>query len=733
MKTSTTIKVLLAIFLGAFFWFVVVSIQTPKKSPSAPATQELRDELIGRSENVVVSAGSLNIKAAIQEVYRSGEIHYQDVTFTNEKDGRKITISGASAQTQMNGAEIAFVVIERDVKVESSDGLTLFTDTLNYEGSRKRIFSNNPANFTINNLSGKCQSFIFFTESRLLELIGNVDCIIRIEKKRETENNDAAKTEPVRFYCDHLLYDQEKHTVTMIGAARIAQAGSYVRANRIDSTLTEDNKQFVTVDVNMAVGHEESGDETETLKVADEQQEEEHENANLSYHASGIKDLRAEKLTLKFSTGEENLLSSVKAEGKARLDISPTSAQLADGKMEVKKINADSITADIGDDGKGIKKLFVSNRTGKAKIELKQFDRKRPKESDEKSPRNTKPKVMTSNEFIINVNQETNEFTEMFMNGGTEISQGDLTLTCDNGHYDVPKDTVLLNGNPVYLDHAKRVKGRTMTVTPGIGDLSAEGDVESIFYPQKSDNSDDPGIFAIGSELTETFVSAGSLQFDYKRNVLRFADGVRVNQGQTSITCQRLEIYQKDLRLIALGKTFADLKFSNSDDSAGAEATSSDPKATTTDDRTSNKGRRRSGDNNEVVSNDSSRISLSAERLEINKSKREVRITKNAQANQADLTISADEIRYELDEEDSLISSVASRDVRVDVKSVEIFGDKANYRIKDNLLLVEGKNVKYSEEGKIQAEYSKLEMNIDDGTLKFFARAGQLVKTAILK
>lgn len=731
MKTSTTIKVLLAIFLGVFLWLVIVSIQTQNRSPITPVTQELRDELVGRSENVVVSAGNLSIKAAVQEVYRSGEVHYQNVTFTNEKDGRTVNISGASAQTKMNGAEIAFVVMEKDVKVESSDGLTLLTDTLNYEGANKRIFSNNPANFTVNNLSGRCRSFVFFTETDLLELNGNVSCVMRVEKERESTENGATKTEPVRFYCDRLLYDQQKHEVSLIGAARIAQAGSYVRANRIDSTLTDDNKQFETVVVRKAVSHEESENDSETVKVADDPQDG-GGNASLSYHASGIKDLRAETLTLEFTTGEQNLLSRVQAEGKARLDISPTSTQMAEGKTEMKRINADSIAAEIGDNGKGIKTLFVSNRTGKAKIEIKPLDRRRSRKSDEKNQQSPKPRVMTASEFIVNVEQESNEFKEIFMNGGMEMSQADLKLTCENGRYDAAKDAMHLSGNPVFQDSVKRVTGRTMVATPGIGDLTAEGDVESIFYPQPNSNSEAPGVFAFGSELTETFISSGSLQFDYKRNVLRFADGVRVNQGKTSIICQKLEIYLKDLRLIALGKTVADLRFSDESPPADSDQKSENDDISAVDNQANVKGRKKRGET-ESMENDKARISLSGERLEINKSKGEVRVVKNAQAHQSELAISAQEIRYEVDKDDKLLSTTASKDVRVDVKNVVIFGDNAEYRIKENLLLVEGKNVKYSEEGKIQAEYSRLEMNVADGTLKFFARAGQLVKTSILK
>jgi lipopolysaccharide export system protein LptA len=224
------------------------------------------------------------------------------------------------------------------------------------------------------------------------------------------------------------------------------------------------------------------------------------------------------------------------------------------------------------------------------------------------------------------------------------------------------------------------------------------------------------------------------LRFDYRRNILRYAGGVRVSQGSSTINSLNLDIFQKDFRLIAYGKVSAGLKFDQEEqpDVTEAEQEQAENESTDTGQTASGKKRRKKGKSGKDEEGDSSIISLGGERLEINKQNREIRVVKNAQALQSGMTISADEIEYELSEDDSLLKSVARRNTRVDIEGITIFGDNAQFFIQEKLLLVEGKNVKYLDAGKMESNYSKLVYDMETGTMRFDARADQLVRTRIM-
>lgn len=721
MNTSITVKILIALFLGAFIWFVVVSIQTPRSTPAVQETVELREELLNRAEGVTVEMGDVRIQADVQETYRNMEVHYQGFTMTREDGTRKMTITGKTAQMKSDGSELSFVEMDGNIHVNTSDGLILDSDTLNYEEIQKRIFSNTPVKFTLNNLSGKSEVFIYYTDKSLLHMHGMVDCILLLD---EEEGAAEGPRKRVRIRCHSLDYDQIAHTLTLSGDVKVAQAGSYLMGSRMLADLTEDNKQFTKMQIF----------DSETVEIPVETEEEVAEPApagegeteprsGISYHAGGIKNLKAKELTIDFKVGPGNPMEKVTANENARLHLAPTSRQISLGKTEEKKISGDTITAFMGEDGKGIKTINVLSREDKAILDIRESKviRTRKKDGNAREKNLKKPRIITAKEFNAKVEEETGEITEVIMTGGTTLSQGDLEITGRSGRYLANEEQLTIEGSPILKDNIKRVTGRRMVVSLDIGDLQAEGKVESLFYSDKKKKDDTPGIFSIAggnSQDQETTINADSLNFDYKKNVLRYSGGVNVFQGDTHIRSENLDIYQDSSKLVALGGVNAELVL-------GAKAKKETKKP-------EKKAATEAKPEEEQPEEDSGKaVSLSGGKLEINKSNQEMFISQSAKSVFEGMVISGDRIIYNLDKDDSLLNFVALKTVRIDIDAKQITGDKAEFDVKEKILTVTGKEVKYSEEGKLEGNYSKLVYNMDNGSMEFFARDDQLVKTKI--
>ncbi len=283
MKTSATVKILLALFLGVFIWYVFISIQAPQTS-SQPEEQapELRRELLSRMEDVLLEIGAVSVSAAVQENYKSGEVHFRDFKMVHTSDVRTVEITGVVAQTRFEGVDIEFMEMhgdnQRAVRVVSSDGLDLTSQTLNYVDAQKRIFTQTPVRFKLKNLEGRADSFSYSTETRLLELQGRVEAVYYPENAKLTEPLDAApepealelteaeeepveepdediedaeadlppiEQRPTEISCRRLVFDQDKHFVQLSERVLLNQEGGSLRAEQIDADLTEDNSQFV--------------------------------------------------------------------------------------------------------------------------------------------------------------------------------------------------------------------------------------------------------------------------------------------------------------------------------------------------------------------------------------------------------------------------------------------------------------------------------------------------------
>jgi len=572
MRTSATVKILLALFLGAFVWYVFISIQAPRASaPQETPAPELRRELLSLMEDVFLEIGSIKVTAAVQENYKNGELHFRDFKMVREDETRTIEITGVVAQTRLVGSEIEFIEMHgddfRDVQVITSDGLDLTSRTLNYVDAQKRIFTQTPASFTLNNLKGRADSFSYDTEKNVLELQGNVEATYYPEnggdstpppaeeaRTAETggeETTDADGTEqnadgpveeetagagaeiqpieqrPTEISCQRLVYDQGKHKVLLVKRVRLTQQGGFLRSERILADLTEDNTQFVQM---VATGvRSRLRDGSEDGKTEEAETEVEGEQATLSDRTAGIKSLSSRKLTLQFATGESNELSSAIAEGKAVLQLEPRAEQKTEKRSERKILSADRIEAAVGPGGIGISSLYASSTRGPSQLRIEPLGR-RKKTRGGAGDEEPKAKTMAAPEITAEIDPETGGFSTVLMSGGIEMRQGDTVITGSTAR---------------------------LLVSLSIGDLAADGNVRSAFFPPEDEA--ETYVFAIGDEPEETGIAAGSLRLDYRNNVLRYTKGVRALQGDSAIDSDALTIYQTESRLIATGKVRANL------------------------------------------------------------------------------------------------------------------------------------------------------------------------------
>jgi len=656
MKTSTAVKILLTLFLGAFVWFVILSIRPPERRAEAPPAPELRRDLLSRMEDVTLEIGDIAISAAVQENYKNGELHFLDFTMVRETQERTLTVTGRLAQTRFEGSEVAFMEIEGDVRVVSSDGLDLRSRTLNYVAAQRRIFTQTPASFAVRNLSGRADSFVFGTDSQRLALRGNVQATFFPDPEEaaqpppEGEHAGPAQADeevgtgtyeeqPTAIECHRLVFDQQEHRLTLEVGVRIEQPGSFLRAGRIESELTEDNRQFASLVAHgvraRARAEEEEGDgEAESEGEGGEG----GEQVGLVDRASGIKDLRCETLTLRFATGRANLLLSLVAEGEAVLE----------------------------------------------------------------------PMTILAGEIDAELDLETNDFTEVLMSRDLELRRDETRVSGNTGRLDVAADQLQVDGDPVLTDGGKRVEAEHMLVDLAIGDLAAEGDVRSTFYPgEEGEGGEQSYIFAFGNEgeggEEETSIAAGSLRLDYRNNVLRYGDGVRLLQGESTIQSDSLDIFQQESRFIATGAVSAALLLP----SGGEEAAG---------------GAREPGE---------ARVALSADLLEFDKRHNLLRLAQNVEAQEGEMLISCQHLRYDLGGEDRPRRAFARGEVVVTIGAKMIYGDVAEYYVPERLLVVQGSNVRLEESGRLEANHNKLTFDIANDTLRFDARADQLLRTRI--
>lgn len=719
MNVSTFAKILIAVFLGAFLWLVITNIQAPRQQQAEEEPRErLRDELIGIAEDVEINIGDVAIQAKVQETYRNGEIHYQDFQMVQEREDRTLTASGRTAQTSGQGTEIEFFIMNGDVVVDTSDGLHLETESLNYESSGDRIFTQRPSEFSLNEMAGRCGEFAFMLETNRLDMRGSVEAVYSMEP-----DDEGAKPRRIFIRGQRVIYDQSLNLLILEENARISEAGSYISGNRVEADLTEDNNQFRRITVITA--------ETKSLpdfggkpdqEAVEEQEEDEAEReqtepepgakkANLSHHTSGIKEIRANTLLLDFTTGDDNLLKTVNAIGAASMEITPVREHRRAEGAELKRITGDQITGQIDTGLGGLKSLNVVSEEGLSTLEQRPLIRSRKKQQ---KARANQPRITKAKSINMTLDSETSEVSGMVMQQEFSMEQGDLEVSADTCNYQAVSETMVLSGRPVVKDSVKRVSGNSMTLSLAIDDLAANGKVSSQFFKvEEKKNSEARGVFSIGKEGGETLVKADSLRLDYSNNILRYRNGVTINQGNTTIASHKLDIYQVEEKLIAIGAVTANLTYENIESTRQQNGETED-----------------GGQEQEEKSG----VFLTGEYLEINKSERFIRVRNNAKAIQKGMTFSAQEINYELDEEDRILRFAARRAVIIELGGPVIRGDVATFDPENELLVVEGRVVQFKDPGGLSgSNYRKIEYDMKTQAIRFFGQGDTPINTRVLE
>ena len=312
-----------------------------------------------------------------------------------------------------------------------------------------------------------------------------------------------------------------------------------------------------------------------------------------------------------------------------------------------------------------------------------------------------RPMTILAGEIDAELDLETNDFTEVLMSRDLELRRDDTRVSGDSGRFDVAADQLQVDGDPVLTDGGKQVEAEHMVVSLAIGDLAAEGNVRSTFYP-RDEEGEESYIFAFGEEGSEeeTSIAAGSLRLDYRNNVLRYGDGVRLLQGESTIQSDNLDIFQDESRFIATGAVSATLLLPSGGEDTEGEA----------------------GD---------ARVALSADLLEFDKRHNLLRMAQNVEAQEGEMLISCQHLRYDLGGEERPRRAFARGEVVVTIGAKMIYGDVAEYYVPERLLVVQGRNVRLEESGRLEANHNKLTFDIANDTLRFDARADQLLRTRI--
>lgn len=413
----------------------------------------------------------------------------------------------------------------------------------------------------------------------------------RASTKKGPEKNpiqaDSRKKLPTRIRSESALLEKREHRVTFDGNVAVTQADGELRADRMVSYTDATNhlerieargnaylKQTDKAEIKSpemdfffgashqleravamrgaytrslvpATPREASADTIEASFAQDEGNNVEtikaHGNAKLKIHAPPAPDARsnpaereltAENVDLQFFPDGKNL-KFAEATGNAIMRVTPVRAE---HRADKKTIHAPHMTAEFYEQANRIKTF---NAKDGVRVEI-----------EATLPDDHPPRVSTSRTLISQFLADSQDIDNIVQDGSFKYEEGDRHALAERAVYDGPRELLNLRGKrPMVWDAKGRTQADEIDYDRGHDETHARGDVRTTYYSRETTNDSTP----FKNTKSPIFITAERADAQNKEGVAIYTIGARGWQDDNFVKADRIELYQNDKRMVAIG------------------------------------------------------------------------------------------------------------------------------------------------------------------------------------
>jgi lipopolysaccharide export system protein LptA len=358
--------------------------------------------------------------------------------------------------------------------------------------------------------------------NNMLGLLSNEDKIERIEARGNAYLKQADKAEIKSADMDFFFAEQRLTRAVATGEAYVRSLGA------------EALKEARATTMEAIFAPTETGSAINTLTA--------NGSASLYMHAPKPKDekdnptereLTANQVVMNFYP-DGRYIAFAQANENALMKVTPVRAEKG---VDKKTIQAPQMTADFFAEGNRLKTF---NASGGVKVEL------------EATVANAHPlRVTTSKVLTADFLSDTQDVDTLVQQGDFKYNEGDRNAVAESATYKGQTEFLMLRGNrPMVWDAKARTQATEIDYDHAKDESHARGDVRTTYYSRETTNHATP------------FKNTKSpIHITAERGDARNAEGIAVYTGNARgwqddnfVKAERLELYQKDKRMVAVGK-----------------------------------------------------------------------------------------------------------------------------------------------------------------------------------
>jgi lipopolysaccharide export system protein LptA len=443
----------------------------------------------------------LRMLAAKDVAYEDGrhELEKVDLTAFDIERGKSLRVVSDRGVYLRDQSQITF---SGNVRVKSSDGLEVTTESITYEQQSEIARTEVPVQFRHGEISGSSVGASLRAKDHVLTLPQSAHVISADPDPNKKD------VQPVEIRGDRAEYVEKDGTVKFEGNVNVTQGERQGRADLATGFVNPQTKKLERVEArgnSRLESHEKSKaseaqsrdmdfffDEARRLKNSAA-----YGDARVrSLEPDSPREITAERIDISYKPNEKgSVMQLINAQGRAVMKLEAVLGSARQGDWSERTVEADALQASLRDDGKNLARAEAAGNAvltvtpkritpGSEKKTLRapkfvadffetgnaiktfvaepnpfaEFDPMQPegKDKDKDAPAKRLKKTLSGKKMTANFSQQTQDVNDLTVDGDAKLTEGERVAVAARAVYTASNQTVAMRGKPQVWDSAMR-------------------------------------------------------------------------------------------------------------------------------------------------------------------------------------------------------------------------------------------------------------------------------------
>jgi LPS export ABC transporter protein LptC/lipopolysaccharide transport protein LptA len=476
------------------------------------------------------------------------------------------------------------VTFSGNVRMRSSDGLEVTTESITYEQQNNIARTETPVQFRHEEISGSSVGAALRPKDHVLTLPQSAHVVIA--------NSDPNKkdTQPVEIRGDRAEYVEKDGTVKFESNVNVTQGERQGRADLATGFVNTQTKKIERIEMrgNSRLESREKGkaSEAQSRDMDFFFDEARRLKNSAAYGAARVRSLEpdspreitAERIDVTYKPNEKgSVMQLINAQGRAVMRLEAVLGSAKEGDWSERVIEADAMQASLRDDGKNLARAeaagnavmtvtpkritpssekktlrapkFVADffETGNAiktfvaePNPVAEFDPMQPevKDKDKDATAKRSKRILSGKKMTANFSQQTQDVNDMTVDGDAKFTEGERVAVAARGVYTASNQTVAMRGKPQLWDSTLRASADEIDTNVGVSESELRGRARTTYFNRDSTG----GAAPFKNRKQPVTVASDRALVKHNEGAARYIGDARAWQGEDFVRAEYIEI-----------------------------------------------------------------------------------------------------------------------------------------------------------------------------------------------